>query len=254
MDVSVLHKHAQRSPRPSLLVRLLGAGMLERARATSLALLGATAAVGLAIVALALNQGWPLLEGSAIPAAPRQDVGRASVVARPAPAVLARIPPPPPTRPGRRAGRSRRWERRGASPCGGRNALGRRGSGRARRLRAGAGEVPRGRAEAESSRPRTARRPPALRSRPSLPLTSRPRPPPLRRRRSRRQRPPPLQRPPSRKRSPRKPRRKNRTSPRGAMATATPTGATKAGTTMDMAATTTAGTTATTRTVTGHGD
>ena len=90
MDVPVLHKHAQRSPRPSLLVRLLGAGMLERARATSLALLGATAAVGLAIVGLALNQGWPLLEGSAIPAAPREDVGTASVVARPAPAPRAR--------------------------------------------------------------------------------------------------------------------------------------------------------------------
>lgn len=58
--------------------------MLERARATSLALLGVTAAVGLAIVALALNQGWPLLEGSAIPPAPRENVGKASVVARPA--------------------------------------------------------------------------------------------------------------------------------------------------------------------------
>ena len=89
MDVSVLHKYAQRSPRPGLLVRLLGTGMLERARATSLALLGATAAVGLAIVALALNQDWPLLEGSAIPAAPREEVGRASVVARPAPAPSA---------------------------------------------------------------------------------------------------------------------------------------------------------------------
>jgi len=57
--------------------------MLERARATSLALLGATAAVGLAIVALALNQSWPLLEGSSIPAPPRQAVGGASVVALP---------------------------------------------------------------------------------------------------------------------------------------------------------------------------
>ena len=64
--------------------------MLDRARATSLALLGATAAVGLAIVALALNQGWPLLEGSAIPAAPRQDVGRARVVPRPARAAPTR--------------------------------------------------------------------------------------------------------------------------------------------------------------------
>ena len=65
--------------------RLLGAGMLERARATSLALLGATAAVGLAIAAIAANQGWPLIEGSSIPAAPRQHVGSASVVARAVP-------------------------------------------------------------------------------------------------------------------------------------------------------------------------
>ena len=64
--------------------------MLERARATSLALLGATAAVGLAIVALALNQGWPLLEGAAIPAAPKQEIGSASAVARPPAARPAR--------------------------------------------------------------------------------------------------------------------------------------------------------------------
>ena len=82
--------------------------MLERARATSLALLGATAAVGLAIVALALNQGWPLLEGSAIPAAPREDVGKASVVARP-----ARVVPVQAT--GRRRAGSGRAHRGGAS-------------------------------------------------------------------------------------------------------------------------------------------
>ena len=167
MDVSVLHKRAQRSPRPSLLVRLLGAGMLERARATSLALLGATAAVGLAIVAFALNQGWPLLEGSAIPAAPRQEVGRASVVARPAPASrLHTATAADRGQVGRRAHRSAgssaaRPHAAAVTPSGGE-------SGRARRLRAGAGEVPGRRAEAEDSRPRTARRPAALRSRLSL--------------------------------------------------------------------------------------
>lgn len=82
MDVEVLHKRAQRSPQPGLVARLLGSGMLERARATSLALLGATAAVGLAFVAVALNQSWPLLQGSSIPVAPRQHVGSAAVVAR----------------------------------------------------------------------------------------------------------------------------------------------------------------------------
>jgi len=64
--------------------------MLERARAISLALLGATAAVGLGIVALALSQSWPLLEGSGIPAAPKQEIGSASVVARPSGVAPAR--------------------------------------------------------------------------------------------------------------------------------------------------------------------
>jgi hypothetical protein len=56
--------------------------MLERARATALALLGATAAVGLAIAAIAANQGWPLVAGSSIPPVPHQGVGQATVVAR----------------------------------------------------------------------------------------------------------------------------------------------------------------------------
>lgn len=64
--------------------------MLDRARATSLALVGATAAVGLGIVALALNQGWPLLKDNAIPAAPKQGLGSASVVSRPPGAAPAR--------------------------------------------------------------------------------------------------------------------------------------------------------------------
>jgi len=64
--------------------RVLGAGMLERARATALGLLGAVAAVGLAIAAIAFNQGWPLVPGGSIPRfpGPRQDVGAATAVAR----------------------------------------------------------------------------------------------------------------------------------------------------------------------------
>ena len=62
---------------------ILGDGLLERARATSMALLGFTAAVGLAIVALALNQGWPLIAGSSIPPLPpmHQDIGEATIAA-----------------------------------------------------------------------------------------------------------------------------------------------------------------------------
>lgn len=70
MDVSVLYKRAQRWLYGVARPAVFGNGMLERARATSLALLGFTAAVGLAIVALAANQGWPLIAGSSIPTIP----------------------------------------------------------------------------------------------------------------------------------------------------------------------------------------
>ncbi len=46
--------------------------MLERARSTSLALLGVTAAVGLATIAMVLRQEWPAVVGSPIPNAPSQ--------------------------------------------------------------------------------------------------------------------------------------------------------------------------------------
>jgi hypothetical protein len=80
MDVAVSCKSRHR---PTAKPSLLGTGLLERARSTSLALLGATAAVGLAIVALALNQDWPLISGSGIPSIPprQQSVDRASVAA-----------------------------------------------------------------------------------------------------------------------------------------------------------------------------
>lgn len=62
----MLHRRAQR-PRTAARMSILGNGLLERARSTSLALLGLTAAVGLTMVALVLNQGLPLLPGSPIP-------------------------------------------------------------------------------------------------------------------------------------------------------------------------------------------
>jgi len=84
MDVAVLYKSGKRRLGPGEPRRsILGDGLLERARATSLALLGVTTAVGLAIVALALNQGWPLVAGSSVPRIPprHQAVGEATVAA-----------------------------------------------------------------------------------------------------------------------------------------------------------------------------
>ena len=83
MDVEVHSKDNKQARRSSGRPSLFGRGMLERARATTLALLGGTTAVGLAMVALALNQGWPLIAGSAIPliAPQHQDVGKATIAA-----------------------------------------------------------------------------------------------------------------------------------------------------------------------------
>jgi hypothetical protein len=62
---------------------LLGDGLLERARATTLGLLGGAAAVGLAMLALVFNQGWPLVAGGPVPPLPprEQAVAKAKVVA-----------------------------------------------------------------------------------------------------------------------------------------------------------------------------
>lgn len=78
MDVAVTHKRGQWL-RSIAAPSILGDGMLERARATSLGLLGFTTAVGLTIVALAFNQAWPLVEGGPVPPLPvrHQSVGEA---------------------------------------------------------------------------------------------------------------------------------------------------------------------------------
>jgi hypothetical protein len=66
MVVSVLHelgKLLSRIPRGSL----LGDSLLVRARTTSFAVLGASASVGLAVLAIALHEDWPLVPGSPPP-------------------------------------------------------------------------------------------------------------------------------------------------------------------------------------------
>jgi hypothetical protein len=47
-----------------------GTGLLERMRSTTFALLGITAAMGLGLVAIVSQQGWPLLPASPLPAPP----------------------------------------------------------------------------------------------------------------------------------------------------------------------------------------
>ena len=84
MNVPVRYKPGQRRLLSAAKSSVLGDGLLERARSTSLALLGVTAAVGLAMVALALNQGWPLLAGVPLPGlgGGRQAVGDATIAAQ----------------------------------------------------------------------------------------------------------------------------------------------------------------------------
>lgn len=84
MDVPVDSKRGHRWLRSPKKPSVLGGGLLERVRSTTLALLGVTTAVGLAMVALALNQSWPLIAGSPIPGAPSQQeaIGKATVAAQ----------------------------------------------------------------------------------------------------------------------------------------------------------------------------
>jgi hypothetical protein len=77
----------------SIRASLLGDGLLERARATTLGLLGATTAVGLAMLALVFNQGWPLVAGGPVPPLPprEQAVAKAKVAAANAPGQVASV-------------------------------------------------------------------------------------------------------------------------------------------------------------------
>jgi hypothetical protein len=59
---------------------VFGDGLLERTRSTTIGLLGLAAAVGLALVAVAVRGDWPLVAGSPVPRAPvvRESIGRAT--------------------------------------------------------------------------------------------------------------------------------------------------------------------------------
>lgn len=70
MDVTVDPTPGNRGWRAELRFSFAGDSFIDRARSTTLALLGLSAAVGLAIVAIALNQEWPLVAGTAVPMAP----------------------------------------------------------------------------------------------------------------------------------------------------------------------------------------
>ncbi len=95
MDVPVHFKPGHRWLRSRKTPSVLGGGLLERARSTTLALLGVTTAVGLAMVALALNQSWPLVAGSPIPGvrSGQEAIGKATVAAQ----VTANAPDSGPT-------------------------------------------------------------------------------------------------------------------------------------------------------------
>jgi hypothetical protein len=68
MDVAVDHIREQvLRARRRLGFSFAGDSFIDRARSTTLGLLGAMAAVGLSIVVIAANQGWPLAGGNPIP-------------------------------------------------------------------------------------------------------------------------------------------------------------------------------------------
>lgn len=70
MPVSVIHKRLQPGSRRPALPSLLGDGLPERLRSTSIALLGIVAAAGLAIVGFALQLGFPLIASAPLPQPP----------------------------------------------------------------------------------------------------------------------------------------------------------------------------------------
>lgn len=84
---------------------LLGDSLLVRARTISFAVLGASAAVGLAVLAIALQEDWPLVPGSPPPRPVGQgSVGEGKAVSAPKP---SSVPGGPATARGRAAGAPR---------------------------------------------------------------------------------------------------------------------------------------------------
>jgi hypothetical protein len=82
MGVTVLLRRGQPGRRHPARLSLLGDGLLERVRSTSLALLGLSTAIGLGLVAVALQQGWPVSPNLPIPNLPAKNgnVGDGEIV------------------------------------------------------------------------------------------------------------------------------------------------------------------------------
>lgn len=72
MDVVVHFKLGQAIAQAFTPSALLGDGMLVRLRSTTIGILGAVAAMGLGLVAVASQQGWPGVFSSPLPQAPAQ--------------------------------------------------------------------------------------------------------------------------------------------------------------------------------------
>ena len=83
MPVGMLRSRGKQMLRRVARVSVFGDGLLERARTIYLALLGVVAATGLAIIAFALQLGWPIGADRPLPSTPpkRQAVGAGVAVA-----------------------------------------------------------------------------------------------------------------------------------------------------------------------------
>jgi hypothetical protein len=89
----VLHKRVQLRLLPSV----LGDSLPERLRSTLIAMLGITAAVGLGLVAVALQQGFPLVASGPIPEPPvKREAARHRAVPQERPAAVRRDATPVP--------------------------------------------------------------------------------------------------------------------------------------------------------------
>jgi hypothetical protein len=81
MPVEMLSRLGKALPRLTVGASLAGDGLQERLRSTTFALLGLITAVGLVLVGIAANQGWPDFVDSPIPEAPNVHVGEAGIAA-----------------------------------------------------------------------------------------------------------------------------------------------------------------------------
>jgi hypothetical protein len=80
--IEMLSRLGKVLPRFALGASVTGDGLRERLRSSTFALLGLVTAVGLVLVGIAANQGWPDFVDSPIPEAPTVHVGEAGIASR----------------------------------------------------------------------------------------------------------------------------------------------------------------------------